>query len=83
MFRTNTLSDGTYLTDKRIAKLRELAKKYYGTEDLTFFTKDSDIYIRQEIEKINDNAEKRDYPFYKGNTLPEEKSIPRGDQEDE
>ena len=65
LFSTNSLSDGQYLTKKRIERLRKIAQKYYGTDDLTHFTKESDIYNVPEIEKINDNAAKKDYPFYK------------------
>ncbi|HTH56188.1 MAG TPA: SpvB/TcaC N-terminal domain-containing protein [Cyclobacteriaceae bacterium] len=65
LFTTNELKGGKYLTDKRIDRLRSIAEKYYGTRDLTKFGKNSTLYKLENIKKINDNAEKRDYPFYK------------------
>ncbi|MCP4369623.1 MAG: RHS repeat-associated core domain-containing protein, partial [Deltaproteobacteria bacterium] len=84
LFTTDSLSDGKYLTKRRIARLRKIAKKYYGTDDLSFFAKESDIYLLEKIKKINDNAEKRDYPFYKEKTSSEkEEPAVRGEQENE
>lgn len=66
LFTTNELKGSKYLSEKDIGRLRDIAMKYYGTTDLTTFKKDSDIYKLSEIKKINDNAQNRDYPFYKG-----------------
>ncbi|QMU65727.1 MAG: hypothetical protein GKR88_16550 [Flavobacteriaceae bacterium] len=64
LFTTNELKDGKYLKESNIKKLRSLAKKYYGTTDLREFTKDKDIYKLENIKKINNNAAKKNLPFY-------------------
>ena len=38
LFTTNELANGRYLTQNKIAKLRGIAKEYYGTEDSNLHT---------------------------------------------
>jgi len=64
LFTTNDLKDGKFLTDSRVGKLRELANKYYGTDDLTTFQKNSEIYTVKNIKKINNNAFHKNFPFF-------------------
>ena len=64
LFTTNTLGNGKYLDASNIKRLRNIAQKYYGTDDLTNFQKDSNIYSLDNIKIINNNAFFENFPFF-------------------
>ena len=68
LFTTNKLENGKYLTKERVKDLREIAEKYYGTDNLRTFLKTSKIFEVNEIMKINDNAAVGNFPFYNNKT---------------
>jgi hypothetical protein len=68
LFTANKLENGKYLTKERVKDLREIAEKYYGTDNLRTFLKTSKIFEVNEIMKINDNAAVGNFPFYNNKT---------------
>ena len=77
LFTTNELNGGKYLTDQNIERLRGIAQKYYDTDDLTTFGKNSDIYLLRNIKVINDNAQNGILPL---TTKPELGGTPASEE---
>jgi len=63
LFTTNQITDAKYLTEIHVNRLRGYAQKYYGTENLSTFLKEGDIYTLESINIINDNAEQGNLPL--------------------